>query len=164
MEVNQDAGVPKASGRLDSVRISNGGVPKKGVAGPVEITIRGVTGDRQRDLRYHGGPDRAVCLFSSDRIESLRSEGHPIDAGTTGENLTISGIDWDLIAPGARLGVGGVVLEITKPAHPCKTIAGSFVDGGFTRISAKQHPGWGRMYARVLKPGTVQAGDVVTLL
>lgn len=163
MRVNQDAGVPAASGRVDSVQISNGGVPKKRVPGPVEITIHGVTGDRQRDLRYHGGPDRAVCLFSRERIDALRAEGHPIDAGGTGENLTISGIDWDLMTPGARLEVGGVVLEITKPAHPCKNIAGSFVDGGFTRISAKQHPGWGRMYARVLKPGIVQAGDVVTL-
>lgn len=163
MRVNQDAAVPKASGRLDSVRISNGGVPKRGVPGPVEITIHGVTGDRQRDLRYHGGPDRAVCLFSRERIDALRAEGHPIEAGATGENLTVSGIDWDLVIPGARLEIGGVVLEITKPAHPCRTIAASFVDGAFTRISAKQHPGWGRMYARVLKAGTVRAGDVVTL-
>lgn len=163
MRVNQDAPVFQDSGRLESIQISRGGVPKRPVAGPVEITLQGVAGDRQRDRRYHGGPDRAVCLFSRERIDALRAEGHPIEAGTTGENLTISGIDWPLVTPGVRVRIGAVLLEITKPAHPCKNIAGSFQAGGFTRISAKVHPGWGRLYARVLTPGNVEAGDVVTL-
>jgi MOSC domain-containing protein YiiM len=92
----------------------------------------------------------------------LRSEGHPIDAGTTGENLTVSGLDWSRVEPGSRWQVGGVVLEITKPAHPCRNIADSFADRDFSRLSAKIHPGWGRLYARVLVPGVIRAGDPVT--
>lgn len=149
------------SGRLVSIQISNGGVPKRPVEGPVEVTASGLSGDRQRDLRFHGGPDRAVCLFSQEHIDALRSEGHPIDRGTTGENLTISGLEWGRLVPGARLRVGEVTLEITKPAHPCKNIAGSFADGDFSRLSAKIHPGRGRMYARVLAPGLVRPGDAV---
>lgn len=149
------------SGRLVSIQISNGGVPKREVRGPIEVTAAGLSGDRQRDLRFHGGPDRAVCLFSRELIDALRSEGHPIDHGTTGENFTISGLDWGLLVPGARLRVGEVTLEITKPAHPCKNIAGSFADGDFSRLSAKVHPGRGRMYARVLTPGRVRPGDPV---
>ena len=149
------------SGRLVSIQISNGGVPKREVAGPVEVTTAGLTGDRQRDLRFHGGPDRAVCLFAQEQIDELRSSGHPIDRGTTGENLTISGLDWSRLVPGARLLVGEVTLEVTKPAHPCKNIAGSFADGDFSRLSAKIHPGRGRMYARVLIPGFLRPGDPV---
>jgi MOSC domain-containing protein YiiM len=147
-----------------SIQISNGGVPKREVAGPVEVTTAGLTGDRHRDLRFHGGPDRAVCLFAQEHIDALRSLGHPIDRGTTGENLTISGLDWTRLAPGARLTVGEVVLEITKPAHPCKNIAGSFNDGDFSRLSAKIHPGRGRLYARVLTSGLIRPGDPVAFV
>jgi MOSC domain-containing protein YiiM len=151
-------------GRLESIQVSNGGVPKRGAPGPVEITRAGLAGDRQRDLRFHGGPDRAVCLLAREIIDDLRGEGHPIAPGSTGENLTVSGLDWSLLATGVRLTVGAVVLEITKPANPCRNIAGSFQDGDFSRLSAKLHPGRGRMYARVLVPGTVEAGDPVVCL
>ena len=152
-----------AFGRLESIQISNGGVPKHRVDGPVAIGTGGLAGDRQRDLRFHGGPDRAVCLFSSEIIRQLRDQGHPIDHGTTGENLTISGLEWGLVSPGARVRVGDALLEITRPAHPCKNIADSFADRDFSRISAKLHPGVGRMYARVLEPGVVRSGDPVVL-
>ena len=150
------------SGRLESIQISNGGVPKKAVAGPVEVTWNGISGDRQRDLRFHGGPDRAVCLFSRELIEVLKTQGHPIDSGTTGENLTISGLNWSLVQTGSRLIVGEAALEITKPAHPCQNIGGSFADGDFSRLSARIHPGQSRMYARVLTPGMIRVGDSVT--
>ena len=165
MEMNQDhkEGGPRARGRLESIQISNGGVPKQDVAAAIEVTLTGLSGDRQRDLRFHGGPDRAVCLFSQEQIEALRNEGHPIGPGTTGENLTISGLDWSFLRNGARLTVGEVKLEVTGPAHPCRNIAGSFADGDFSRLSAKLHPGRGRVYARVLAPGTIRPGDPVSL-
>lgn len=31
------------------------------------------------------------------------------------------------------------------------------------RISQKKHPGWSRVYARVLQVGTIKIGDSVTL-
>ena len=164
MPAHKEASPAAAIGRLESIQISNGGVPKRTIQGAVEVTTKGLAGDRQRDLRFHGGPDRAVCLFSRERIEALRSEGHPIDHGTTGENLTLAGLDWAEVRTGARLAVGAVVLEITKPAHPCKNIAPSFADGDFSRLSAKRPEGLSRMYARVLVPGVIRAGDRVALL
>jgi MOSC domain-containing protein YiiM len=125
------------------------------------VETEGVEGDRQRDRRYHGGPDRAVSLYSLERVQALQAEGHPIAPGTTGENLTIGGLDWSAVGPGGRVGVGEVLLEVTKPAHPCKTITGSFRGGDFSRISEKLHPGWSRFYARVLRVGTVRVGDPV---
>jgi MOSC domain-containing protein YiiM len=152
-------------GRVVQVNVNPaGGVPKQAVAFAI-ITEQGVTGDKQRDRRFHGGPQRAVSLYSAEHIAALQAEGHPISAGSTGENLTISGIDWHTLAVGTRLQIGEhVQLEITGYAAPCKNIIASFTDGTFTRISQKVHPGWSRLYARVLCAGPVHVGDSVRLL
>ena len=125
------------------------------------VTDQGLDGDRQRDLRYHGGPDRAIVLFSLDVIRALQREGHPIAPGTTGENFTVSGLDWNAVVPGRQLQIGEVQLEVTKYTSPCEKIGGSFAD--FTRISQKRHAGWSRVSARVLTGGLVRMGDPVTL-
>lgn len=153
----------RVHGRLESINTSDGGVPKTPRT-QCRISVDGLQGDRQRDLRYHGGPDRAVCLYSLDRIRSLQGEGHPIAAGTLGENLTLSGVDWAFVVPGARVEVGEARLEVTAHAAPCQTIAGSFRDGEFVRVSAKVHPGWSRLYARVLQEGVVRQGDSARLV
>jgi MOSC domain-containing protein YiiM len=151
------------SGTVVSVNTSDGGVPKL-PAREARVGVSGVAGDRQRDLRYHGGPDRAVCLYSLEVIRELQAEGHPIDVGSAGENLTLSGVDWDAMTPGRRVRVGPVLLELTRYAHPCSNLVPYFRDGAFTRISQKVHPGSGRVYARVLEEGVVRAGDPVEIL
>lgn len=147
-------------GTLVAINISRGGVPKR----PLDVcsvSQKGLEGDRQRDLRYHGGPDRAVCLFSEDLIAALQGEGHPISAGTIGENFTLKGIAWAEMIPGAKLDVGEVCLELTDYAAPCNNIAGSFQRRYIGRVSQQANPGWSRLYARVLKEGTVRVGDPV---
>jgi MOSC domain-containing protein YiiM len=138
-------------------------VPKRPVL-EAEVTAAGVEGDRQRDLRYHGGPERAVSLYSVENIRGLRDEGHQIDVGTTGENLTVAGLDWATLGPGTLLNVGPVRLEITKHAHPCSNIEGSFAGGAIARMSDRVHPGWSRLYARVLEGGRVKVGDPVAVV
>lgn len=150
------------SGSLVSINVSNGGVPKLRVQ-ECRVTKLGLEGDRQRDLRYHGGPDRAVLLFSLEQIQALRAEGHPIESGTIGENLTISGLDWGVFVPGFRVSVGEVVLELTEYAPPCRNISGSFVGGELSRVSQKAHPGWSRLCARVIQEGVVRVGDGVSV-
>jgi MOSC domain-containing protein YiiM len=149
-------------GRVINVNVNpKGGVPKFPVPS-AELTTEGVRGDKQRDRRFHGGPTRAVSLYALERIEALRAEGHPIAPGTTGENLTVAGIAWDGVKVGDRLRVGEwVELEITGYAAPCSNIVESFAEGEFKRISQKLHPGWSRLYARVLAEGVVREGDPV---
>ena len=149
--------------RVASLNVSPGGVPKRRIAS-ARITSRGLEGDRQRHLRFHGGPTRAVSLFSLDRIRALQAEGHPIDVGTTGENVTLAGLAWERLAPGTRLRLGEVEIEVTSYANPCRTIAGSFREGVVKCVSQKVRPGWSRLYARVLREGVVSVGDVVSLL
>lgn len=153
---------PTFHGIVASVNTSGGGVPKTPRQW-ARITVNGLEGDRQEDLRYHGGLDRAVSLYSSELIEALRGEGHPIAPGTIGENLTLAGIPWEEMRPDARGQIGDVLLEITGAVSPCQKIAGSFRDAEFTRVSQKVHPGWSRYYARVLGEGTVSVGERAVL-
>jgi MOSC domain-containing protein YiiM len=98
-----------------------------------------------------------------DLIQSLQAEGHPITAGSTGENLTVAGVDWDEMTTGVEVRIGAVMLVLTQPADPCKLIAKSFREHSFSRISRRTHAGWSRMYARVLNEGVVAVGDAVEL-
>lgn len=148
------------SGRLASINRSPGGVPKQSVL-DAWISTAGVDGDRQRVRVIHGGPDRAVVLFSLEAIRALQAEGHPIGPGSTGENLTVSGLDWPSLTIGARLSVGSVRLEITSYTEPCRQIARCFTRRDYRRIDQQQHPGWSRLCARVLSEGLVQVGDTV---
>jgi MOSC domain-containing protein YiiM/GNAT superfamily N-acetyltransferase len=150
-------------GRLVQVNVSEGGVPKLPVPA-ARITVAGVEGDRQREVTVHGGPHRAVSLLGIEAIRRVAAEGHPIAAGTTGENLTTSGFDVSALAPGTRLSIGDdVILELGLPANPCRTIRHSFVDLRFGRLSSKVHRGDGRMYARVIREGVVRPGDPIRL-
>jgi len=146
------------------INVSDGGVPKRPVLEAV-IATTGVEGDRQRNLNVHGGLDRALCLFSQDLIERLQDEGHSIEAGSSGENLTIAGLEWEKLKLGDRLQVGpDVQLEITSYTAPCDQNARWFRDRDIKRISQKKNPGWSRLCAKVLREGMVRPGDAVEIL
>ena len=151
-------------GRIFQLNRSGGGVPKSGVR-EAFLDADGLEGDRQRDLRFHGGPLRALCLFPLELILELQAEGHPVFPGSVGENLTVVGLDWQRLVPGAQLKLGEEALvEVTSYTAPCKRIAASFVGGDFKRISQKLRPGHSRLYARVLRPGCLFVGQKVTAL
>lgn len=151
-------------GRVFQINTSPGGVPKRAVRS-AEVGPLGLDGDGVNHPKIHGGPDRAVCLWSLERILALQAEGHPVFPGAAGENLTLAGLEWERLAPGDVLAVGAALrLEVASYVTPCRTIAPFFAGGAFRRISAERHPGWARLYARVISAGTVRAGDPVRVV
>jgi len=147
--------------RVLQVNVSNGGVPKRAVAS-AHVGREGLEGDAVNHPKIHGGPERAVCLFSLDLIRALQDEGHPIFPGSVGENLTVAGLDWPTLEVGAVLSVGEEVrLQLTQRVEPCNTIADSFADRQFKRIKPERVPDQTRWYARVLTEGAVWPGDDV---
>ncbi|MBA2264084.1 MAG: MOSC domain-containing protein [Chloroflexi bacterium] len=152
-----------SDGRILQVNVSDGGVPKLPVPA-ARITGDGVEGDRQREETVHGGPHRAVSILGIEAIRRVAAEGHPIGPGTTGENLTTEGFDVSGLPVGTRLAIGeDVVLELSAPTNPCRTIRHSFRDLRFGRLGMATHPNDSRMYARVISPGTVRNGDPIRL-
>jgi len=151
-------------GRIFQLNTSPGGVPKLAVREAV-VTEVGLVGDDHNFPEIHGGPERALCLYSLEHILRLQAEGHPIFPGSTGENVTVAGLDWERLEPGTRLALGDEVqIEITRYTTPCNSMEASFLDGNYARLSQKSSPGCSRVYARVLRTGCLKIGQPVRLL
>lgn len=147
--------------QIFQLSVSRGGVPKRSVAEAL-VDRLGLEGDKQKHTKIHGGPDRAVSLFSLEVIQSLQAEGHPIYPGSTGENVLISGLDWVALQAGTRLALGPeVVVELTRTATPCKQIANSFIEKNWQRLGRPDHMRW---YSRVISEGVVRPAMAVRVL
>jgi MOSC domain-containing protein YiiM len=143
---------------LVQISTSPGGMPKL-ARNFGRVTRDGVDGDWQLNRKYHGGCDRAICLFSVEQYEWLRRE-HAIDLkpGDIGENFTTEGIDLDSIQAGDRLRVGETIIEITKVRAPCKSL--NQWDPTLLKVIIGRS-GW---MAKVINPGTVRPGDAIELV
>jgi MOSC domain-containing protein YiiM len=92
---------------------------------PVETTVavraHNLAGDRQADLRVHGGPYKAVYLYPSEHYpfwqEQLEVSDLPF--GYFGENLTTSGFTEEGVCIGDQFRVGTAILQVTQPRMPC---------------------------------------------
>jgi MOSC domain-containing protein YiiM len=149
-------------GVLVQISRSSGGVPKLAVES-AEIDRRGIVGDVQKTRVHHGRPWQALCLWSSDVIDTLVGEGHPIEAGSAGENLTIGGIDWATLRAGTIIDIGPVRCQLSAPATPCSKNRQWFRNGEIDRMDHDLNPGSSRWYASVLVPGTITTGAAVTI-
>jgi MOSC domain-containing protein YiiM len=151
-------------GRIFQLNTSPGGVPKLPVREAM-VGEMGLEGDGHSFPDIHGGPERALCLFSLECILELQAEGHPIFPGAAGENVTIVGLEWDKLVPGDQLALGNeVLIEITRYTTPCNSMEPAFLDGNYARLSQKANPGHSRVYAKVLKTGRLAIGQPVRVL
>jgi hypothetical protein len=115
-------------GTVSGLFVSSGGVPKKAVTDAI-VGPRGLSGDRQQTRKHHGRPWQALCLWSAEVVAQLRAEGHPIEPGSSGENISISGLDWTEVLPGSQVTIGSMVCEVSLYTLPCSKNAQWFVIG-----------------------------------
>ena len=136
------------------------GIFKQPVSGPIQITTFGIAEDFIGSPKHHGGPDQAVYVYGTKDYEWWSTElGREVDAGTFGENLTISELESAKFNIGDFLHVGEVTLQVTAPRIPCGTFARRMEDPKFVkRFRAAERPG---LYCRVIKEGVVKTGDNV---
>lgn len=156
------AATATSTGTVVQLNTSGGGVPKLPVES-VQLLRTGLVGDLQDDHRNHGRPWQAVCLWSAEVVDALTAEGHPIGYGSAGENVTVRGLDWGVVTPGARLGVGEALIQVSAYAIPCDKNAQWFSDGWFQRMSHEVDPAGSRLYASVVREGVARVGDPVIL-
>jgi MOSC domain-containing protein YiiM len=159
-------------GFLKQINRSNGGMPKRAIAAPVMLGPLGIEGDRQRNLKDHGGPDKAVLMIAAEFIDALGAMGYPVVYGSLGENLTVSSLDPHLWRQGQRYRLGeDAVIELTTLRTPCthldvfgSSIKAELYDG---RCKARDFasPKWahGGFYARVVRTGLLTPGAPVIL-
>jgi MOSC domain-containing protein YiiM len=144
-------------------RVVDTAIWKSPVAG--RIAVRGVNldGDRQADLRVHGGPDKAVYAYAVEDYEWWAGElGRPMEPGTFGENLTVSGLALGDAVIGTRWSVGSAELEVAQPREPCFKLGLRMGDAGFVeRFGDAARFG---AYLRIVREGDVGAGDEITVV
>jgi MOSC domain-containing protein YiiM len=155
-------GVDDASDPFD--RTWTSGIFKTPVNGPLWLTPVGFTGDAQADLTVHGGPDKAVCVYSGDHYpEWRRTPGlESFSSGAFGENLTVEGLDEQQVCIGDVWSVGDAVVEISQPRQPCWKVARKWRRRTLTdEVVSSGRTGW---YFRVRREGEVAPGTVLTLV
>jgi MOSC domain-containing protein YiiM len=158
-------------GTVLQVNISQGGLPKFPVSEGL-IDLLGIKGDIHKHTEFHGGPDKAILLIANEIIEELKAGGYPLFPGAMGENLTITGIDARALRIGDRVQVGEVELELTKVRKPCKQLLifgddiGQAIYDPVVKAGDPNSPRWGMsgFYAKVIAPGEVRAGDIVSVM
>jgi MOSC domain-containing protein YiiM len=143
------------------------GIAKLRLDGPVAVGPLGIEGDVIVDTRHHGGHDQAVYAYSDSDADVWVTElEREIPPGLFGENLRVAGVDATAAVVGERWQVGepgtGPLLEATSPRTPCAKFAARM---GEPRWVKRFHvKGLTGTYLRVLEPGTVTAGDPVTVV
>lgn len=137
---------------------------KTPLLGSVEVGRLNVAGDRQADLRVHGGPDMAVLCYSADHYPTWRAELGIADIGPGGfgENFTIESLDEWSACIGDVYSVGSAVVEVSQQRRPCYKIGYRWKRADLLeRVEKSGRHGW---YVRVLEEGTVEAGMPVLLV
>jgi MOSC domain-containing protein YiiM len=139
------------------------GIFKEPVAGPVAVGRLGIAGDRQADLRVHGGPRKAVYVYPAEHYEFWHREfpDRELPPGTFGENLTTHGILESEVREGDQLQIGNVLFEVTEPRFPCFKLAAKF--GMPTMIRRFAEAGRPGVYLAVIETGMIETGQQITL-
>ncbi len=149
--------MPKTHGQLAQLNISGGGMPKKPIPQAM-VGVEGVKGDWQKNRKYHGGPNRAICIYSEELYQGLRDSGVNVKNGDVGENFTTRGINLQHLKKGDRLKVGQCVIEITDIRVPCHQLKKWDMDLPELIVGRS---GW---VAKVIEEGLVKQGDQIELM
>jgi MOSC domain-containing protein YiiM len=140
------------------------GIFKEPVAGRVMMRTLNLDGDRQADLSVHGGPEKAVYVYTSEHYDFWKQELPDMELpwGMFGENLTATGLFETEINIGDKFRIGAAEVMVTQPRIPCYKLGIRFgrVDI-IKRFLVSERSGF---YLSVLKEGELGAGDEFELL
>jgi MOSC domain-containing protein YiiM len=136
---------------------------KQPVSGRVRLQGENFAGDYQANRKYHGGPDKAVCVYSVEHYVDLRRElDRPFTAGAFGENLTVVGLTEDRVCIGDTLAIGEVRIQVSQPRQPCANISKRWEVPRLPRLM--ETTGWTGFYCRLLAAGDVGADDAIAVV
>jgi MOSC domain-containing protein YiiM len=127
------------------------------------VTMRtlNLDGDRQADLRVHGGAEKAVYAYPSEHYPFWRAalNTDELPPGAFGENLTMRGLTEDIVYIGDRFRIGTAEVVVTQPRVPCFKLAAKFRRTAIVKEFLES--GRSGFYFSVRREGEVGAGDAV---
>jgi MOSC domain-containing protein YiiM len=138
---------------------------KQPVEGRIGIVGDNLVGDRQADLRVHGGRDKAVYGYPAEHYGWWRTQLPNADLsawGAFGENLTVEGLFEDRVHVGDRFAIGTAELMVTQPRTPCFKLGIKFARPQIVKeFLRSERSGF---YFAIVRPGEIAAGDAITLV
>jgi MOSC domain-containing protein YiiM len=139
-------------------------IDKRPVDGPVAVGRFGLRGDVQADRRFHGGEEKALYAYADEEAALWAAElGRDVPPGMFGENLRTTAVGTTTAVIGERWRIGATVeVEVTSPRIPCATFGRFLQEERWVRRFSDA--GLVGTYLRVVRTGTVQAGDEITVV
>ena len=120
----------------------------------------GFEGDGQADLKNHGGPGKAACVYSFDHYSYWEQVlGETLSPGAFSENLTIAGLHEKDVCIGDVFRIGAALVQISQPRQPCSKLAGKRARKDLPDLIHAN--GLSGFYFRTLEEGLVHSGDAV---
>lgn len=138
------------------------GICKTPVSGPVRLRRTGFDGDGVGDVKHHGGPDKAICVYSTDHFAYWENVlGVSLPSAPFGENVSVGGLSEKDVCIGDIFFLGNAIVQVSQPRQPCKTLAARYGRTDMTRLVADA--GFTGFYLRVLGEGVVETGSPFSL-
>ena len=138
------------------------GICKVPVSGPLLLKRLGFEGDGVGDLNHHGGPDKAVCVYSTDHYPYWQETmGMKLPVAAFGENLSVANLREEDICIGDIFELGTALVQVSQPRQPCKTLAARYGRDDMIRLVVDS--GYTGFYLRVLGEGQVEKGNMLIL-
>lgn len=139
------------------------GICKKPVSGQVTLRALGFDGDGVADTKNHGGPDKAICVYSLDHYPFWeKTLGVRLPAAAFGENLSVSNLKEDDVCIGDIFLLGTATVQISQPRQPCTTLAARYGRNDLVKLVINS--GFSGFYFRVLQEGEVRVGAPLVLV
>ncbi len=138
------------------------GIWKTPVHGRCDVRRLNLDGDGQGDLVGHGGEHRAVFVYQIESYEYWKTRLNRRDFvyGQFGENFTVEGLADDDVCIGDRYQIGSAEFEISQPRTTCYRVGIRMNNPQIPALlTSSGRPGF---YLRVLREGSVGAGDEIT--
>lgn len=134
------------------------------VVGRKAVSLLNIEGDKQADLRYHGGRDKAIYAYDNAYYEAWKQhiDRSEWSFGLFGENLSTEGLEEQNVQIGDIYQIGSVLIQATQPRVPCFKLNVCFEREDMTALfyNFKRYG----IYFRVLEEGVMQAGDAIQLV
>jgi MOSC domain-containing protein YiiM len=137
------------------------GIFKEPIESRVKLRTLNLDGDKQADLKVHGGPDKAVYAYPSEHYEFWHKVYPNIimPNGMFGENFTTEGLMESEVNVGDVFRIGSAKVIATQPRMPCYKLGVKF--GRMDVLKKFLASGRSGIYFKVLEEGEVGAGDQI---
>lgn len=131
-------------------------------SGSMWLSLTGFTQDEQ-EYKDHGGPDKAVCLFSKSNYQMWQDDVVELPTyAMFGENLTVANLDEREAYFGNQYQLGDAIIEISEIREPCWKIQAKYqIPDLVKRMSTSGKTGF---YFRVIQEGYVSCDDHLKLI